>query len=166
MESDRSSALHRVVGQLRELREKATPGPWAIANWGHTDEPHMVIEGPEIPKPSTRDGFWFGGQKAVDWGDEWSAENAALIVAAINTMPALLAIAEASQSYMAIRHPNGDLMTTTTFSPEMDKAAIALMDALSLLPNTVLGGCQRPITETVCDRPHTMRGGRVNERLG
>jgi len=80
--------------ELESCVSKMTPGPWAIANWGYIDEPHMVIEGPEKPKPPTHgDRFWFGGQKAVDWGDDWDAVNAAGIVALRNAAPELIAAA-------------------------------------------------------------------------
>jgi hypothetical protein len=79
------------LNELEAAVGRMTPGPWAIANWGYTDEPHMVIEGPEKQKPPTHgDRFWFGGQKAVDWGDDWDAVNAAGIVALRNAAPELI----------------------------------------------------------------------------
>jgi hypothetical protein len=82
------------LDQLADAEGKMTEGPWAIANWGYTNEPHMVIEGPEKQKPPTHgDRFWFGGQKAVDWGDDWHPENAAGIVALRNAAKELIAMA-------------------------------------------------------------------------
>ena len=40
-------------------------------------------------------------------------------------------LAAAARAYMSIRHPNGDLATTTTWAQDMDKAAVRLMDALT-----------------------------------
>jgi hypothetical protein len=86
--------VERLVGQLRELLSKATPGPWT-------------------------------GDRAKQ-----GPGNAALIVAAINALPALLAIAEAAE-----------LLARESFVDDFghwgvtDESYEALVRALSLLPN-------------------------------
>ncbi len=112
--------VHRLVVQLRELLSNATPGPWVadspdmaartIADVGHVD-----ICSPSSPFVRA------------------SSENdAALIVAAVNTLFALLAIAEAAAVVTAQR--NGPYLMA-----DMDatlKAESDLRAALRLLPNT------------------------------
>ena len=91
------------LDQLADAEGKMTEGPWAIANWGYTDEPHMVIEGPEKQKPPTHgDRFWFGGQKAVDWGDDWHPENAAGIVALRNNAQELIVMARGREEMVGL----------------------------------------------------------------
>jgi len=71
------------IKELRELLAKATPGPWSCDDSDLSAREIAVIGRMEIYSKSSP----FCRQKAED--------DAALIVAAINALPALLAVAEA-----------------------------------------------------------------------
>jgi hypothetical protein len=118
------ATVHRLVGQLWELLYNATPGPWVadspdmaartIADVGHVD-----ICAPASPFVRA------------------SPENdAALIVAAVNSLPALLAIAEAA----AVVSPQRNVPYLMAYIDATLKAESDLRAALRLLPNSAIGG--------------------------
>jgi len=115
------SPLNQVVGQLRELLSRATPGPWCGADCHEHLECREIgyIGHIELHSPSSP------FQRAEPEHD------ARLLVAAVNNLPALLAIAEAAAVVSAQR--NGPYLMA-----DMDatmKAESNLRMALSLLPN-------------------------------
>lgn len=113
--------VHALVGQLRELLDKATPGPWCCADCtGHLECREMGYIGHlELHAPSS------------PFRRAESEHDARLLVAAVNHLPALLAIADAAAVVSAQR--NGPYLMA-----DMDatlKAESDLRTALSLLPN-------------------------------
>lgn len=82
--------LHGLVGQLRELHQKATPAPWAV----HPVMAQIDGMGASRPKPVCR----------MLWPTNLSTEgetlaNAQLQVAMRNALPVLLEIVEAAAAY-------------------------------------------------------------------
>ncbi len=118
-----SAPVHQLVGQLRELMAKATPGPLSIGEYGDIKAPSILrheklsVGGVSIPCGSVRK-------------NDISHANRDLIVAAINALPALLAVAEAAEAILVC----GDLHWHT---PQADRSGREhdLRTALSLLPN-------------------------------
>jgi hypothetical protein len=107
----KAAPVHQLVGQLRELLHKADSVPW-------------VNDG-----KSLRSALAHASDDIVDY--VYDLENAELIVAAVNALPALLAIAEAAAIVSAQR--NGPYLMAdidATLKAESDLRA-----ALSLLPN-------------------------------
>lgn len=74
-----------LVARLKELLEKATPGPW-----GHSDDECGEIMGYIEPKEYRPIGKFWGNC------DEWMG-NSSLVVEAINALPTLLTALEAAQ---------------------------------------------------------------------
>jgi len=101
--------VHQLVGQLRELLSRATPGPWCAPNPdncpGHLEcreigyIGHLELHSPSSPF------------QRADPKDDY-----ALIVAAVSALPALLAIAEAADAILVC----GDLHWHT---PQADRNA-------------------------------------------
>lgn len=73
-----------LLDRLAELQANATPGPWRARNLGRHDSSAIVREGEAAALGNT-----FGGHGAAD---------AAVIVAAVNALPALLRIARAAEA--------------------------------------------------------------------
>lgn len=77
--------IHKLIEQLQELLSKATHGPWCCCTIGHMGCREIgYIGNIEIHSPSSP------FQRAK------SEHDARLLVAAVNALPALLAIAEAA----------------------------------------------------------------------
>lgn len=77
------------VGHLRELLEAATPRPWSLMRTG------IISEAEEFDEVDDGDEFHFGScTVATDEIDH--PEDAALIVGAVNALPALLTLAESA----------------------------------------------------------------------
>lgn len=76
--------------RLRELLEKATPGPWSVV-------PDDKIEAPDPDRPSEP---WMVATFSTGCGYErcYDADNADLAVAAVNALPALLDRIEALEA--------------------------------------------------------------------
>lgn len=130
MESNQSSPgqFKRVVGQLRELAAKAAPTPW-------------VNDGKSLRSLAAH-----ATDDIVDY--VYDLEDAELIVAAVNALPALLAVADAAGDVIESRyHPQYDM---TEKLDAMECATIDLRTALSLLPNTAIGGSDPP---QQCENP-------------
>ena len=86
--NDIPAPVHRLVGQLRDLLDKATSGPWRKSHMEWDESGYVIIAG-------GRDRIkvnWNGGT----WRKQCEAD-AELIATAINALPALLAIAEAAE---------------------------------------------------------------------
>jgi hypothetical protein len=83
-----------LINQLQQLSKAATPGPWRVGNGGHSHGTEFEIETAE------QDALYLA---SVHWGDarvesyapaHHTAEaNAALIVALVNSLPAILTAA-------------------------------------------------------------------------
>ena len=92
------------VERLREMMERATPGPWYAADWGYDDgsnlvtiearEPEVVSEGQSYIWPDRICKL----KVATTEEGQNPLSDAALIAAAVNALPALLACAEALES--------------------------------------------------------------------
>jgi hypothetical protein len=101
------------IQHLRDLLGKATPGPWQRGPAAHQ------IDGP-------------GGLQIAATTSWKNAADRELIVAAINAMPALLAIAEAANDVIESRyHIQFDLSEKLD---ALECATIDLRSALALLP--------------------------------
>lgn len=124
-----SAPVHRVVGQLRELMSNCGRLPW-VAEFAHINDSTNIKDAD-------------GQMVACDtegWHGACDKHDGAVIVAAINALPALLAIAEAADridndAWEA--HDGSDNWVVE------DCHMVALTEALSLLPNTVFGGPTR-----------------------
>jgi hypothetical protein len=82
------------IARLRELRAKATAGPWCAPDASEGDVWAVAINGdPFIPLMRSERGNYKSWGKSLT-NDERNA-NAAAIVAAMNSLPALLECAEA-----------------------------------------------------------------------
>lgn len=86
-----------LIARLRELLEKATPGPWNAADWTQDDGPdHFTIE---ATKPGGDPSIWPNGLAKIRVAEthdgERPREDAAFIAAARNELPALLDLLEA-----------------------------------------------------------------------
>ena len=80
------------VKALRALLDKATPGPWRI----YTDPKGRTFGTLYVLDPMVKPGDGCAiASDICDSDGRSSRENAALIVAAVNALPALLALAEA-----------------------------------------------------------------------
>jgi hypothetical protein len=116
-----AAPVHRLVGQLRELLDKAPAGEWGPQhnNYG---------TGVQIRQP---DGvvnvFWWHCEHI----DDRTEDCRDLVVAAINALPALLAIAESAAVVPSQR--NGPYLMADMDATQ--KAESDLRTALSLLPN-------------------------------
>jgi hypothetical protein len=78
--------VHQLVGQLRDLLDRCGPLPWSVS----PDDPSEVCEirnkhDPREADPLVAESLWH--------------KDATLIVAAVNALPALLAIAEAADQW-------------------------------------------------------------------
>jgi hypothetical protein len=132
----KAAPVHRLVGQLRALLAKATPGPWeevCAASRKHVCI--LEVSGGTPPggqySPPRR---WKIVGKTRPHAPTDQDANAAIIVAAVNALPALLAIAEAAAVVSLQR--NGPYLMA-----DMDatlKAESDLRTALSLLPNSTM----------------------------
>lgn len=89
---------------LRELHEKATPGPW-VAEVDDTPNRCAGIAG-----PTQYDDYAYRGDIVVTDSGVYPPRmpDAALIVAARNALPALLAIAEAARGFDEWASDHGD----------------------------------------------------------
>jgi len=105
------------IARLRELRAKATPGAWLAAA-----KPSSIVGWPIVAPRSP------GAMSVcnVHTGHEYSAANAAAIVAAMNSLPALLECVEAAQAFHDAVFEHG-------FAPEANPQQIALARALQAL---------------------------------
>jgi hypothetical protein len=81
------------TARLRELAEKATPGPWVA--WG--TEPRWPGDGRGAPRINHKPGD--GTVPKVAVVDSWDRqeENRDLIVALVNALPRLLAVVDAAE---------------------------------------------------------------------
>ena len=150
MESNQSSPApqHRLVGQLRELMKKATQGPLYLGEYGDIKAPGI---GKHDKLPLMGVSMSCGSVQKSDPG----FANRDLIVAAVNALPALLAIAEAAElasvEIASTGYPKDDkgryakggewdfsemTRNDNVADAEAVKKAFLLLDAaLSLLPN-------------------------------
>ncbi len=124
MENNASPApVYRLVGQLRELLAKVPVGAWGPQ---HNNYGTGVL----IRQP---DDFinvcWWDCESTHDHTEDCRD----LIVAAINAMPALLAIAEAAN--LALDHMDGNDLPAW-----LSESYLALGAALSLPPNAQVSG--------------------------
>jgi hypothetical protein len=101
---------------LRQLLAEATPGPWHSREYTNGDT--LVVE--------IGDAMFVLAQPNVR--DVPASADAALIVAAVNALPALLAIAEAAQEVLRCE----DDITEPDYV--LNRATESLRTALSLLP--------------------------------
>jgi hypothetical protein len=121
-----AAPVHRLVGQLRELLDKAPAGEWGPQhnNYG---------TGVQIRQP---DGFvnvfWWHCEHI----DDRTEDCRDLVVAAINALPALLAIAESAAVVSSQR--NGPYLMADMDATQ--KAESDLRTALSLPPNAEPSG--------------------------
>jgi hypothetical protein len=94
------------TARLRELAEKATPGPWVA--WG--TEPRWPGDGRGAPRINHKPGD--GTVPKVAVVDSWDRqeENRDLIVALVNALPRLLAVVDAARGLVAAEDawPDGD----------------------------------------------------------
>lgn len=83
------------VGRLRELLEKATPGPWIAETTGYA----IGISAPVMVRHARGLEYWIcervNGSRIHGVATGRPTDNAELIAAAINSLPALLQLAEA-----------------------------------------------------------------------
>lgn len=114
----RNQNMHRLIEQFQELISKATPGPWCCCSSGHMECREIGYIG-HLEIHSTSSPF----QRAK------SEHDARLLVAAVNALPALLAIAEAAAVVSDQR--NGPYLMADM--DETLKAESNLRAALSLL---------------------------------
>lgn len=70
--------------ELRKLLAKATPGPWMLDEWSPSD----YLDGIQVDARAT------GPRGSVFWSDK---QDARIIVAAVNALPALLDVVEAAR---------------------------------------------------------------------
>lgn len=84
-----ASALRALVASLRALMEKATPGPWIVVIRRATEFAHA------IQKPGVGTLAVVHHEADSYFADPTGEANAALIVAAVNALPALLSSPEA-----------------------------------------------------------------------
>lgn len=117
------TAAPSVVEELRRLAAEATPGPWRDTTIGTASqrdaagqayEAVMARRLPDNPDVQFTDLSWVRTE-----GDDWlnvalvgngrrGPENAALIAAAVNALPALLAVVEAAAEAIATHEDMGD----------------------------------------------------------
>jgi len=112
----KAAPVHQLVGQLRELLAKSTPGPWMNNEFYeliHTHSDKVKLK-PLVMYHIRNDN---------------SVSDSALIVASINALPALLAIAEAAQ---LLAEKEG---YPCEGSADYHRRFAGLRTALSLLPN-------------------------------
>jgi hypothetical protein len=115
-----SAPVHQLVGQLRELLSRCGGLPWSVS----PDDPAEVCEirnkhDPTEADPLVAESLWH--------------RDATLIVAAVNALTPLLAIAEAASDVIESRyHPQYDMAEKLN---TLECATIDLRTALSLLPN-------------------------------
>ena len=94
------------IARLRELRAKATAGPWKSEVWDDYPGLRLIVS----------------LKMERELADGIDPENAAAIVAAMNSLPALLECAEALQELLAYgSHPK-----STRYEMAADKARAAL----------------------------------------
>lgn len=124
------------VVRLRELLAKATPGPWAL----HKHSPTTVLASDGYSATNT-------GSNLFD-ANARNQANAALMVGAVNALPALLALAEAVSKIRALADEWGDWNNDRYYEivmagcDESDMAgsvfkrqcAAAIYEALGLVP--------------------------------
>ena len=137
MSEQNDAPVHHVVGRLRELLGASkSPLPWAWGRGNHRDATHWLrdsVGGVILSLIYGKD-----GDSAIP-----DDEDAELIVAAINAMPALLEIAEAAQSVqdgMDMRDEDETELAaagTRVSAMEMHDRRMRLARALSLLPNAM-----------------------------
>lgn len=127
--------VHALVGQLREMLAKASPRQWRdIPNPSWNRANHQV---------RIDDGYSYGCFGEIAHA---SPENAAIIVAAINALPALLDVAEAAQSVqdgMDMRDEDEAEWAAAGYrvsAMEMHDRRMRLASALRLLPNPEVCG--------------------------
>ncbi len=152
MESNLSPApVHQVVGQLRDLLDAGTRGPWEAyaRTWRFSGKPQdewhirtSWIHGQLRDKAGVLARSLHASDDEDDRHGVWlSNEDAVLIVAAVNAMPALLDIAEAAQSVQDGQDMRDDDETewaaagTRVSAMEMHDRRMRLARALSSLPN-------------------------------
>ena len=127
------------INELRKLLSEATPGPWKIttdmsANGRHrraivhTDR--MVADCSSVNLHRTHDRYPLDGR------------NAALIAAAVNALPELLAEREKLRAALQKAHNVGKLVNRDIFNDDLDRRAICSMVTES---NSV---CRAALAET------------------
>lgn len=122
-----AAPLHQVVGQHRELMAKGTQGRW------HFSDLKSGTGGIRTVDASGRTSCEVIASDEYGYGPA-SSDDAMLITVAINTMPALLAIAEAAQ---ALADKTG---YPCEGSADYHRRFADLRTALSLLPNPEVSG--------------------------
>lgn len=79
------------IAELRRLLLKATPGPWAFANWMSGDRPSSITS---LHRPGQAEAVAICPRYKAD---KFRQVDARLIIAAVNALPALLEVAEAAE---------------------------------------------------------------------
>ena len=140
-----SDLTPETLAELRRLLDAATPGPWSSHDHGFPgqDEPSSIViySGERFDWEEVTH-----GEAAVAWTgwDSQEAIDAALIVAAVNALPALLdaaaerdRLAEAVERVRALHGPRVlQVLGATCFAEECDHE-----DACPLVDYTVCGHC-------------------------
>lgn len=117
-----------VVDRLDVLRTEATPGPWEILHGWSTEKYAANVTQADDAEPRE-------GHDLSNVAHSLRVDDAALIVAAVNALPALLRIARAAAAWdahvKAGEKPAGSLAAMQRWMDEQEPLADELRSALS-----------------------------------